>query len=187
MNWANRLTLSRLVFSIVFVMAMSEHWPYGHTVALGLFLLAGLTDYVDGQVARRFNMITDFGKLMDSLMDKIMVAAAFICLVEMGSLPAWAVIVIVAREFLITGLRLLAAAKGQVLAAERMGKHKTAWQIGAILWFLTVLAADEFGLPMKDWEWAETVGNIGVGITVALTLYSGLGYLWKHRDLIQTS
>jgi CDP-diacylglycerol--glycerol-3-phosphate 3-phosphatidyltransferase len=187
MNWANRLTLSRLVFSIVFVAALSERWPYGYVVALGLFLLAGLTDYVDGQIARRFNMITDFGKLMDPLVDKIMVAAAFICLVELNLLPAWAVIVIVAREFLITGLRLLAATKGQVLAAEKLGKHKTGWQIGTIIWFLVVLAADEIGVPAQDWDWTVWVGNVAVGITVGLTLYSGLAYLWRHRDLIRTA
>src|SRR4029077_16875703 len=112
-----------------FVFALSVDFPGSKLMALGIFILGSVTDYADGYIARKFKLITDFGKLMDPLVDKIMTMAAFICLVSLGSVPAWAVIVIVSREFLITGLRLIAAARGKVLPAERLGKHKTVWQI----------------------------------------------------------
>ena len=121
MNLANRLTVSRFFLSLGFVVALTVHFPYCFTVALVLFLVAGITDYADGEIARRFNMESDFGRLMDPLVDKIMMAAAFICLVPLGAIPAWAATVIVSREFLITGLRMLAATKGRVLSAEKLG------------------------------------------------------------------
>jgi CDP-diacylglycerol--glycerol-3-phosphate 3-phosphatidyltransferase len=144
MNLANRLTVSRFFLSLGFVVALTVPFPYRFTVALLLFLVAGITDYADGEVARRMHMESDFGRLMDPLMDKIMMAAAFICLVPLGAIPAWAATVIVSREFLITGLRLLAASKGRVLSAEKLGKHKTAWQIITAIFFLLMLAAREF-------------------------------------------
>ncbi len=120
MNWANRLTLGRLVLTILFVIALSTAWGYGRTVALVLFLLAGVTDYLDGEIARRWGIITKFGKLIDPLVDKVMMAAAFICLVPIGAVPAWVATIVVARDFLITGLRLLASADGVILPAERL-------------------------------------------------------------------
>ncbi len=143
MNWANRLTVARLFFTFIFVVALTTDWAFGKTVGLFLFLLAGITDYADGKIARHFNMITDFGKLMDPLVDKIMIAAAFICLVPLNAIPAWAVIIVISREFLITGLRMLALSKGKVLPAESMGKHKTAWQIITVIYFLGVLSLRE--------------------------------------------
>src|ERR1043165_5339575 len=122
MNWANRLNLSRLVLTVVFVAALSSSWPYARTAALIVFLLAGLTDFVDGEIARRYGTVTNFGKLMDPLVDKIMMAAAFISLVPLKAVPAWAATAVVVRDFLITGLRLMASAKGQILPAERLGK-----------------------------------------------------------------
>src|ERR1041385_8480228 len=128
MNWANRLTLSRLALTILFVAALNSSWPYARTTALIVFLIAGLTDFVDGEIARRYGIVTNFGKLMDPLVDKIMIAAGFISLVPLGAVPAWVATIVVARDFLITGLRLLATAEGIVLPAERLGKHKTSWQ-----------------------------------------------------------
>src|SRR2546421_9956216 len=124
MNWANRLTLSRLLLTVVFVLALNSSWQYGRTLALFVFLLAGVSDFVDGEIARRYGFVTNFGKLMDPLVDKIMVAAAFISLVPLKAVPAWAATTVVGREFLITGLRLMASARGQVLPAERLGKHQ---------------------------------------------------------------
>src|SRR5258708_39476621 len=135
MNWANRLTLSRLVLTILFVASLNSSWEYGRTAALVLFLLAGITDFVDGEVARRYSRVTNFGKLMDPLVDKIMMAAAFISLVPLKAVPAWAATTVVARDFLITGLRLLACAKGQVLPAERLGKQKTSCQLITAIFF----------------------------------------------------
>ncbi len=118
MNWANRLTLSRLALTVLFVGLLSSSWHYARTAALVIFLIAGLTDFIDGEIARRYGDITNFGKLMDPLVDKIMVAAAFISLVPLKAVPAWAATTIVARDFLITGLRLMASAKGRILPAE---------------------------------------------------------------------
>ena len=152
MNWANRLTVARFFLTIAFVAALSCAVPLHYTFALALFIVAGITDYVDGEIARRFSMVTDFGKLMDPLIDKIMMASAFICLVPIGAVPAWAVVIIISREFLITGLRLLALAKGRVLAAEGLGKHKTGWQIAAVIYFLTLLAiAEWWQRPAAAW------------------------------------
>ena len=137
MNWANRLTSagSRLDDPLC---RRAQFVPgrYGRTAALVLFLLAGITDYFDGEIARRYGTVTNFGKLMDPLVDKMMMAAAFISLVPLKAIPAWAATTVVARDFLITGLRLMASAQGQVLPAERLGKHKTSWQIMTIFSFL---------------------------------------------------
>jgi CDP-diacylglycerol--glycerol-3-phosphate 3-phosphatidyltransferase len=192
MNLANRLTVSRFFLTLGFVIALSIDLPFRFTVALLLFLVAGITDYADGYVARRFSMESDFGRLMDPLVDKIMMAAAFICLVPLGAIPAWTATVIVSREFLITGLRLLAASKGRVLSAEKLGKHKTAWQIVTAIFFLLMLAAREYAslterppaapIYWRIWNW----GGAGLlVITVVLTVVSGAGYLWKNRALIE--
>jgi len=188
MNWANRLTISRLVLTILFVAALNSTWSYGHTVALMIFLLAGITDFFDGEIARRYGAITNFGKLMDPLVDKIMIAAAFISLVPLKAIPAWAATTVVARDFLITGLRLMASAKGQVLPAEQLGKHKTSWQIITVIFFLLLLSAEELNYIDHGSSWWVRAWNVGgpllVWITVLLTLYSGLGYAWRHRDVI---
>jgi len=194
MNWANRLTVARLFFTFIFVVALSTDCPYGKTVGLALFLLAGITDYADGKIARHFNMITDFGKLMDPLVDKIMIASAFICLVPLNAIPAWAVIIIISREFLITGLRMLALSKGRVLPAESMGKHKTAWQIITVVYFLGVLSLREIRNqrgPLPDsWYYSDSFwGYAGAALIICalgFTLYSGFGYLWKNRALLST-
>lgn len=188
MNWANRLTLSRLALTVLFVCALNSEWRYGRTAALVLFIIAGLTDYFDGEIARRYQFVTAFGKLMDPLVDKIMIAAAFISLVPLRAVPAWVAITIVAREFLITGFRLVASAKGQVLPAERLGKHKTSWQIVTVIFFLALLSIRElrYASAVDDW-WGRTWNDGGkalVFIAVTLTLYSGFAYAWRHRDLI---
>jgi CDP-diacylglycerol--glycerol-3-phosphate 3-phosphatidyltransferase len=188
MNWANRLTISRLILTVLFVAMLNCAWPYARTAALIIFLIAGVTDFVDGEIARRCGIVTNFGKLMDPLVDKIMMAAAFISLVPMGAIPAWAATTVVGREFLITGLRLMASARGQVLPSERLGKHKTSWQIITVIFFLGLLAAAElhYGDGQSVWwyrAWYQA-GPVLVWITVALTLYSGLRYAWRHRDVI---
>lgn len=189
MNWANRLTLSRLVLTILFVITLNSSWEYGRTAALVLFLVAGVTDFFDGEVARRYAIVTNFGKLMDPLVDKVMMAAAFICLVPFKAIPAWAAVVVVARDFLITGLRLVASAQGQILPAERLGKHKTSWQIVTVVFFLLLLSARELrpGVAQSGWwqiAWRYG-GNTLLWITIGLTIYSGLGYLWRHRQLVR--
>jgi CDP-diacylglycerol--glycerol-3-phosphate 3-phosphatidyltransferase len=196
MNWANRLTVSRLGLTILFVLALNSQWPFAYTLALVLFIVAGITDYVDGEIARRYQFVTNFGKLMDPLVDKVMIASAFISLVALptknipGAVPAWAAIVIVAREFLITGLRLMASSQGQVLPSESLGKHKTSWQIVTVIFFLLLLSTRELNYADNASRWWLDAWSYGgaalVWITVALTLYSGLRYAWKHRAVIAT-
>lgn len=186
MNLPNRLTVGRLVLTALFVgfLSTSTHW--GDVVALALFVIASLTDWLDGYLARKLNQMTNFGKLMDPLADKVLVASALVCLIPLGALPAWVVIVIITREFLITGLRQLAAGQGVILPADPLGKHKTAWQLITILFFLILLAAgDCFGDESRwlKFLWVH-VGPWLIGITVILTIYSGLAYLWKNRRLI---
>jgi CDP-diacylglycerol--glycerol-3-phosphate 3-phosphatidyltransferase len=188
MNWANRITLSRLMLTVLFVLALNSSWQYARTSALVIFLVAGLTDFIDGEIARRYGVITNFGKLMDPLVDKIMMAAAFISLVPLKAVPAWAATAVVARDFLITGLRMMATAKGRILPAERLGKHKTSWQIITVIFFLALLSIAElrYASETSTWwlrAWHEA-GPILVWITVALTIYSGLRFTWRNRELI---
>lgn len=189
MNLPNQLTVARLGLTVGFVACLSVAFPFNHSLALAIFLVATLTDYLDGQIARRRNLITDFGKLMDPLADKILTAAAFVCLIPYGAIPAWVVIVIIAREFLITGLRLLAGAKGVVLPAEKMGKHKTAWQMATIIFFLLLLALGDWNSSRLAWTSAawRFVGPGMLVVTTVLTVYSGAGYFWKNRRLITTA
>jgi CDP-diacylglycerol--glycerol-3-phosphate 3-phosphatidyltransferase len=192
MNWANRLTVARFFLTLGFVAALTVQFPFRFTLSLVIFIVAGITDYVDGEIARRFSMVSDFGRLMDPLVDKIMMAAAFICLVPLGAIPAWVATVIVSREFLITGLRLLALSKGRVLSAESLGKHKTAWQIITVIFFLLLLAVRELtGVASAEhtprwyaWLW-HPGGTILLTIAVALTLVSGVGYLWKNWAVVE--
>ena len=193
MNLPNRLTVARLGLTVLFVIALSVDFPYHSTVALVFFVLAAATDYLDGEIARRYALITNFGKLMDPLADKIMTAAAFVCLVPLRAIPAWVAIIVILREFLITGLRLLAVTKGSILAADPIGKHKTFWQIATVIFFLLLLAYNEFtGQPNGSakhgpvWEALWLYGGWMVsGIAVALTLYSGFDYLWRHRAMLE--
>jgi len=188
MNWANRITLSRLALTVLFVVTLNSSWQYARTTALVIFLIAGLTDFVDGEIARRYGIITNFGKLMDPLVDKIMMAAAFISLVPLKAVPAWAATAVVARDFLITGLRLMASAEGRILPAERLGKQKTSWQIITIIFFLALLSITELRYASENsiwWmrAWSEA-GPVLVWITVGLTIYSALGLAWRNRELI---
>src|SRR4026208_907048 len=162
MNWANRLTLSRLGLTGLFVLLLSSSRHYARTAALVIFLSAGLTDFIDGEIARRYGVITNFGKLMDPLVDKIMVAAAFISLVPLKAVPAWAATAVVARDFLITGLRLMASAKGRILPADSLGKQKTSWQIVTIIFFLALMSIAElhFATETSIW-WLRAWGQAG--------------------------
>lgn len=187
MNLPNRLTILRLFLTFPFVATLSLNFPGAKLVALALFVASSVTDYADGYIARKFKLITDFGKLMDPLVDKIMTMSAFVCLVSLGSIPAWAVIVILSREFLITGLRLIAAVRGKVLPAERLGKLKTVCQVVTILYCLILAAlVDQFGRLLNPP--AVTSLNVVrltlVLLTVGLTLWSGISYFAKNWDLV---
>ena len=188
MNLPNQLTILRLLLTLPFVAALSLQFPGAKLLAVGLFIAASVTDYADGYIARKFKLITDFGRLMDPLVDKIMTMSAFVCLVALGSVPAWAVIVILSREFLITGLRLVAVTRGKVLPAERLGKLKTVCQIVTILYFLILVAiVEEFGrlVNTSTVTSLRTVGFALILLTVGLTLWSGISYFAKNWDLVR--
>jgi CDP-diacylglycerol--glycerol-3-phosphate 3-phosphatidyltransferase len=187
MNLPNKLTLARLALTAVFVVCFSIKFPGRFSVAFAIFVIAVLTDYLDGVIARRHQLITDFGKLMDPLADKILTASAFISLATYQAIPEWAVIVIISREFLITGLRSLAASKGVLIPADNLGKHKTSWQMATILYFLLLLAIGEnFSTTWFDQAW-KLGTHVLVPITVALSIWSGLAYLYKNRGLIDAA
>jgi CDP-diacylglycerol--glycerol-3-phosphate 3-phosphatidyltransferase len=185
MNLPNKLTVSRFLLTAVFMGAAFWRSPLNDTLALILFALASFTDYLDGKIARSRNLITNFGVLMDPLADKILICSAFIVLVERGKVEAWMVVIIVARELAITGLRLLAASKQHVLAAERYGKHKTISQVVAVLALLMLEASEEWGQWTEAWlkPWLPTFGVLALWVTVLLTFTSGLLYLWRNRRL----
>ena len=171
-------------------MALLFDFPYHYTVALVLFVAASLTDLFDGIIARRRNLLTDFGKLMDPLADKVLICSAFIAFIELDWMLAWMVILIVVRELAITGLRLLAASKNIVLAAERQGKNKTISQITAIIALLVTHSHADWGIvgqlfafEIADQAWAWWVAEASKWVAVALTALSGFLYLWKNRDV----
>src|SRR5213596_2619006 len=181
MNLPNKLTLARFVLTVFFLAALFWRAPYNDTVALVLFCVASLTDYYDGKIARRDKLITNFGTLMDPLADKIMTCSAFIAFVGRGTVPAWMAVIIVARELAITGLRLLAATKNVVLAAEGYGKHKTVSQIVAIITLLIGESFDEWGQAAQLFRpWVPTLARISLWVTVILTFTSGALYLWRN-------
>src|SRR5881409_2416578 len=153
MNLPNKLTISRFILTIAFLAVMFSELPFHETIALVLFVAGGITDFLDGQIARRQRLITNFGILMDPLADKIMVCSAFIAFVGLTWIPAWMAVVVVARELAITGLRLLAASKNVVLAAEGYGKHKTISQIIAIIATLVKDSYVQWGPLGKIFGW----------------------------------
>ena len=192
MNLPNKLTLSRFVLTVAFLVVMFSRIRFHETIALLLFSAAGISDFLDGQIARRRKLITNFGILMDPLADKIMVCSAFIAFVDLKWIPSWMVVIIVARELAITGLRLLAASKNLVLAAEAFGKHKTVSQIVAIIAILVEHSYQDWGTfgtaifgahIIVDRPWAEWFTEASKWVAVALTFVSGAIYLWKNRRL----
>jgi CDP-diacylglycerol--glycerol-3-phosphate 3-phosphatidyltransferase len=203
MNLPNKLTVSRFFFTGLFLWAMMARSPLNDTLALVFFSLAGISDYLDGRIARSRNLITNFGILMDPLADKVMICAAFIAFIErhLASPPpvvfevlgfsfspriaAWMVVVIVTRELAITGLRLLAASKNVVLAAERYGKHKTISQMVSIIALLVMEAYAHWWSWLYEFfsPWAPAFAMVAVWVTVILTASSGVMYLWRNREL----
>jgi CDP-diacylglycerol---glycerol-3-phosphate 3-phosphatidyltransferase len=189
MNLPNKLTVSRFGLTAAFLVAFfTERLPYHETFALILFCLGGITDWMDGEIARRRKLITNFGILMDPLADKILVCSAFIAFVERGLIEAWMVVIIVGRELAITGLRLLAASKNQVLAAEGLGKHKTISQITTIISILLLIAYPQWGrfgnlfaFPLAGQPWIAWFASVSKWFAVLLTIFSGAMYMWRNR------
>jgi CDP-diacylglycerol--glycerol-3-phosphate 3-phosphatidyltransferase len=188
MNLPNQLTLARLLLCAVFTVFMSIDAPYTGVAALVVFILASLTDWLDGHLARKWNQITDLGKLLDPLADKILISAAFIGFVAQNLAPMWVVVCIIARELLITGLRTVAASKGVVLAAERIGKHKTISQMVTAILALLILSLRDtdpaWSLPgMLEMYVLQPM----LYVTLAITVFSGIAYFAKNQALVFAS
>ncbi|MHB8519431.1 MAG: CDP-diacylglycerol--glycerol-3-phosphate 3-phosphatidyltransferase [Limisphaerales bacterium] len=191
MNLPNKLTLSRFALTVAFLIVIFWEFPGNETLVLALFVAASLTDFFDGRIARREKLVTNFGILMDPLADKVLICSAFIAFVGLKLMPAWMVVVIVARELTITGLRLLAASKQVVLAAEGYGKHKTVSQIVAIISILVLLSYEQwgsvgklvFGFTLCGAPWVKWFTELSKWVAVALTFLSGAIYLWRNRGL----
>ncbi len=189
MNLPNKLTVSRLLLTAIFVTVISMPDLAGqYTIASVLFLTASLTDFLDGYLARKMDLVTDFGKLMDPLVDKILISAVFIMLTANDIIPAWITIIIISREFLVTGLRLLASSQGAVLVADSLGKWKTVVQIAAATYFLIKLGGtgEERLLTFMAKLIPDQIGTGLLWICVLLTVISGISYMNSNRHLIHS-
>lgn len=189
MNLPNKLTISRIILTFVFMLFLFSKGILARYLALAIFLAASLTDLCDGRIARKKNLVTDFGRLMDPIADKILILGAFLAFVELNIIPAWMVVLIITRELFITGLRLLATRKKIYLASDRGGKHKTVSQMVAIFSILIFLALKETALRFFTF-WNTSIEhwfNHGIFVlmlvTVALTLISGVSYLQKNKQI----
>lgn len=174
MNLPNKLTMFRIILIPFFVICMVLPIPYGNIIALVIFIVASLTDTLDGMIARKYNLITDFGKFMDPLADKLLVCSAMICLIETGQIPAWVVIVIVAREFVISGFRLIAADNGIVIAASMWGKVKTVSQMVMIIVLLLNI----------DNMFFYVLGQMLIYLSLMLTVISLIDYIVKNKEVL---
>lgn len=175
MNLPNKLTILRMIMIVPFVvfMLVPIGGAAGKWIALALFVIASLTDLLDGKIARKYNLVTTFGKFMDPLADKLLVCSALICLVELGRIPAWIVIFIISREFIISGFRLVASDKGVVIAASWWGKFKTTFQMVMIVLMIADIAA------------LSIVTQIVMWIALILTVVSLIDYLVKNKDVMK--
>ena len=176
MNLPNKLTILRVLMIPFFVLFMlmditgaADKW-----IAVTIFIVASLTDFLDGYIARKYNLVSNFGKFMDPLADKLLVSAAMICLVEMGRLPAWVVIVIISREFIISGFRLIASDNGVVIAASYWGKFKTVFQMAMIIVLICNLGG-AFGM----------IETILIWVSLILTVVSLVDYIVKNAGVLK--
>ena len=175
MNLPNKLTTLRVIMIPFFVFFLL--WQNGENytfrmIALALFIIASLTDLLDGKIARKYNLVTNFGKFMDPLADKLLVCSALICLIELNALPAWMVIIIISREFIISGFRLIASDNGVVIAASYWGKFKTTFQMVSVVLLILDIPALAF------------VTTICVWIALLLTIVSLVDYIYKNHKIL---
>jgi len=170
LNTANKLTMVRIILIPVFLAVLYIGFPYSHFAAMALFVIAGLTDIADGYIARHRNQVTDFGKLMDPLADKVLVVAAMLWFVERDVMPAWVALIVIIREFMVTALRLIAVDNGRVIAAAISGKIKTV---------VTMICLTAMFLPLEKWAIYVCVALITV-----TTVVSGVEYFIKNKDIL---
>lgn len=189
MNLPNRLTILRIVLAFVFMFLLFSPGLLGKVLALVAFTMACLTDFYDGYIARKYNLITDLGKLLDPIADKILVLAAFLSFVQMRLIPAWMVVIIIFRELIITGIRVVGLRKGKVLAASMAGKHKTVSQMISIFFILGVIIIKESSkVGISSWGaeneiFLQNSIYLLMSITVVLTLISGFSYFIKNKEI----
>ncbi|MBR7046658.1 MAG: CDP-diacylglycerol--glycerol-3-phosphate 3-phosphatidyltransferase [Lachnospiraceae bacterium] len=172
MNLPNKLTMLRIIMIPFFVFFLLSEIPGKDIIALVIFCAASLTDLADGKIARKYNLVTDFGKFMDPLADKLLVCSALICLVDLGRIPSWVVVIIVAREFAISGFRLIAADNGIVIAASYWGKFKTTFQM--IMIILMIINIEKLSILTALMMW----------VALALTIISLCDYIIKNKQVI---
>lgn len=177
MNLPNKLTIFRVILIPFFVFFLLAPYfeSYGNYIAVAIFIVASITDFLDGKIARKYNLVTNFGKFMDPLADKLLVCSALICLIQLELIPAWVVIIIIAREFIISGFRLIASDNGVVIAASYWGKFKTAFQM------LTVIVLI-LNIPNKVFI---ILGTVLIYISLALTVISLIDYIAKNKDVLK--
>jgi len=188
-NVPNKITISRVLLIPIFVILMVVDFPWGEVslngisipveelIAAVIFVVASTTDWIDGYYARKYQLVTNFGKFLDPLADKLLVTAALVVLVGLGAAPSWIVIIILSREFAVTGLRLILANEGEVVAANMLGKIKTWTQIIAVT-----------ALLMKNWPfalWHIPFADIALWVAVFFTIWSGLDYFIKNKHAFQ--
>ena len=171
MNLPNKLTVLRIVLILPFLLVLYLDVPGASYIALAIFIIASLTDLLDGKIARKYNLVTDFGKFADPLADKMLVVAAMLWFVENGQMPGWALLIVILREFAVSGLRMVASDQGRVIAAGWSGKVKTASTMVCIVLMF---------LPIPD-----LVNTLCVAVIVVTTLWSGVEYFVKNRDCLR--
>lgn len=192
-NLPNAITFSRLLLTGVFVAGTAFGTPAGHWVALVTFVIAAISDFVDGWLARKLGLVTPMGKLMDPLADKVLVGSAFVYLSAGGFCPVWVTVLILAREFLVTGLRQLAIEAGMVMAADRLGKWKTGLQLTFCITCLVWLVVKPIPAGNPFFDIFRYLSNpdgwlmpASMWLALALTLLSGWNYLWSSRGLLKS-
>lgn len=190
-NLPNILTIVRICLVPVFVvvLALNEMWEYMRYIALGIYVIASVTDFIDGKVARKYNLITRFGKLMDPLADKILVAAGFIMLTGMGVIPAWVTVLVVCRDFLLNTIRMFGTEAGETIAAGVSGKIKTAFQmVTIVLGLIDTRGVFAFALTTAHMDFVTLLLNVGFSLSlvfaVIFTAWSCIEYVVKYRKYI---
>ena len=192
MNLPNKLTMLRIILTPIFLAVLYWGFPGADYAALAIFIIASLTDLLDGKIARKYNLVTDFGKFADPLADKILVVAAMLWFVEQGRMPAWMVMIVITREFAVSGLRMIASDNGRVIAAGWSGKVKTASTMVCIVVMLlmgpTVAMLRDpaalTALPDEPFLWLDMICGWVITLT---TLYSGVEYFLKNKDVIRSA
>ncbi|WHH59403.1 CDP-diacylglycerol--glycerol-3-phosphate 3-phosphatidyltransferase [Petroclostridium sp. X23] len=176
MNLANKITMVRIFLVPIFMFFLLTKFPYGAYIAVGIFVLAAITDGLDGYVARKWKQVTNFGKFIDPLADKLLVTAALISLVELNQLSSWVAMIIITREFIVTSLRVVAISEGVIIAASMWGKIKTVTQIIAIV----LMLMNDFSFMLFGFSF----GQIAMVVAVVFTVFSGVDYLVKNWKVI---